>query len=177
MIRELSISVRDGADSLREIAVTVAPGATPGRLRVTVFGEAREVDAVEVRPGTYSVILDGRAHLVDLEPRGRGVVRGTTGLVDGVLEVEDARQARLRAATRREGAAVVGERIVAPIAGKIVKVLVDVGDVTTPGQPVVVVEAMKMENEIATTRGGTVRALGKPAGSAVDAGELLVDLG
>jgi biotin carboxyl carrier protein len=64
----------------------------------------------------------------------------------------------------------------APIAGKVVKVLVAVGDTVAPGSPVIVLEAMKMENELVSERGGTVAQVAKQAGQAVDTGDLLVEL-
>jgi acetyl-CoA/propionyl-CoA carboxylase biotin carboxyl carrier protein len=135
---------------------------------------------VQVRPGTWSIIIDGRAHVVDLERRGATAgapVRGTVGLIDATLAVEDAARRRLRKLSQRgAGATGSGERIVAPIAGKIVKVLVAMGDTVAPGQAVIVVEAMKMENEITAQRGGVVTQLGKGAGAAVDTGELLLQL-
>ena len=54
--------------------------------------------------------------------------------------------------------------------------LVAVGDVVAPGTPVIVLEAMKMENELVAEHGGTVTALHKQAGQPVDTGDLLVEL-
>jgi acetyl-CoA/propionyl-CoA carboxylase biotin carboxyl carrier protein len=51
-----------------------------------------------------------------------------------------------------------------------------VGDVVAVGAPILVLEAMKMENEIVAERGGTVSAIHKAAGQAVDTGDLLVEL-
>ena len=172
----------------REALVHVEPpaaGDPAGTVVVTIDGARRVVDAVQVRPGTWSVIMDGRVYVVDLERRpsgtsGRGgpaTMRGTVGLIDVSLTVEDAQRGRLRKLAQRSTvAAGSGERILAPIAGKIVKVLVAMGDTVTPGQAVIVVEAMKMENEITATRGGVVTQLGKGAGAAVDTGELLLQL-
>ena len=186
MRRDVSIEWlgHGGAASPREALVQVEPagaGDPPGTVVVTIDGERRVVDAVQVRPGTWSVIIGGRAHVVDLERRGGGAgpaaVRGTVGLIDASLTVEDAQRRKLRKlAQRSAGAAGSGERIVAPIAGKIVKVLVAMGDTVAPGQAVIVVEAMKMENEITALRGGVVTQLGKGAGAAVDTGELLLQL-
>ena len=54
--------------------------------------------------------------------------------------------------------------------------LVAVGDQVVPGAAVIVLEAMKMENELAAERGGTVSAIHKVAGQAVDTGDLLVEI-
>ncbi len=181
MKRELTAQWQGRSGAPRDAQISIEAGAAPGLVRVTIDGQAREVDAVQVRPGTWSVIIDGRAHLVDLDKRpsdrGIAVARASAGTLDGTVTIEDAARHKLRSLARRGGAAAgSGERIEAPIAGKIVKVLVGMGDVVTAGQAVVVVEAMKMENEIVALRGGTVTQLGKAAGAAVDTGELLVQL-
>jgi biotin carboxyl carrier protein len=71
----------------------------------------------------------------------------------------------------REGASGSGpQRLVAPMPGKIVKVLVKPGDAVQPRQGLVVVEAMKMENELRAARAGTVRDIFVREGQSVDAG-------
>jgi biotin carboxyl carrier protein len=134
------------------------------------------VDARPVRPGTWSLIVDGRSHLVDLDPRGGGTAL-SSALAEAVAKVEDARTRKLARAASRGGAVESGEELHAPIAGKVVKLLVAVGDVVAAGQGVIVLEAMKMENELAAERGGTVKTIHKQAGQPVDSGELLVVLG
>jgi biotin carboxyl carrier protein len=157
--RELVVTVGG-----REMEITVEPPANPhatdARWRVVLDGRELSVDARPVRPGTWSLIIDGRQHLVDLDPRGK---------------VEDAR-ARKLARSVGQVAAATGEELRAPIAGKVVKLLVAVGDVVAAHQGVIVLEAMKMENELAAERGGTVKAIHKQAGQPVEAGELLVTL-
>jgi biotin carboxyl carrier protein len=178
MKRELSITLPGALpDASREATVVVDGPGPDGRFEVTIDGVARQVDAVKVRPGTWSLVIDGGAALVvDLDPR-RGKLHASVGASDVTMIVEDAREKRLRQATRgRGGAAVTGEKVHAPIAGKVVKVLAAVGDVVAPGQAVIVLEAMKMENELASERGGTVSAVHKAAGQTVDTGELLVEL-
>jgi biotin carboxyl carrier protein len=64
--------------------------------------------------------------------------------------------------------------VVAPMPGKVVKVLVAPGDVVTAGQPLVVVEAMKMETTLAAEIDGTVRSVATETGAMVDAGAVLV---
>ena len=65
------------------------------------------------------------------------------------------------------------QRLVAPMPGKVVRVLVKAGDAVTARQPVVVVEAMKMENELRASRDGTVAEVHVREGQSVDAGALL----
>jgi biotin carboxyl carrier protein len=66
------------------------------------------------------------------------------------------------------------QRLSAPMPGKIVRVLVKKGDVVTARQPVVVVEAMKMENELRASRDGTVAEIQVSEGMSVEAGALLL---
>jgi biotin carboxyl carrier protein len=82
---------------------------------------------------------------------------------------------RRRWGRRDQDAATSGpQRIEAPMPGKIVRVLVTIGEVVEARQPVVVVEAMKMENELRASREGTVAEIHAREGASVDAGALLV---
>ena len=172
MKRELSITVQGTG---REATVVIEGPGKDGRFRVAIDGVEREVDGRRVHPGTWSLIVDGKSIIVDLDQR-RGHVAASVGTAEVALEVEDARHKRLRNAARRHGPPPSGERIAAPIAGKVVKVLVAAGDVVSAGQAVLVLEAMKMENELVAERGGTVSAIHTAAGQAVDTGDLLIEL-
>ncbi|WP_428262586.1 biotin/lipoyl-containing protein [Haliangium sp.] len=171
MRREFIITIGD-----REHEVTVEPDA-PGTWRVGLGGREQVVDARRVRPGTWSLLIDGASHLVDLDPQKRGTSI-LNGMVEALAEVEDARQKRLADAVRQAGGATTqGERIRAPIAGKVVKLAVELGDVVEVGQSVVVLEAMKMENEIKAERGGVVEQVHVGAGQSVETQDVLVTLG
>jgi glutaconyl-CoA/methylmalonyl-CoA decarboxylase subunit gamma len=148
-----------------------------GMFQIMIDGASREVDAKLIRPGTWSIEIAGRNYLVDLDKRPalQGKVAASVGASEAVLSVEDAAHRRLAAAAAPRGQA-RGEQLRAPIAGKVVKVLVAIGDTVAPGHAVIVLEAMKMENELVSERGGTVKAVHKQAGQAVDTGDLLVEL-
>jgi biotin carboxyl carrier protein len=158
----------------RDCNVVVDGPLEDGRFRVSIDGVERLVDGRALRPGTWSLVIDGRSFVVDLDQRRTGTA-ASVGASEVMLQVEDALHRRLanaagtRALTR-------GESIHAPIAGKVVKVIVAVGDQVPPGTAVIVLEAMKMENELVAERGGTVTAIHKAAGQAVDTGDLLVEL-
>src|SRR5262249_5551486 len=113
-------------------------------------------------------------HVVDLDPRATGTAL-SSALASAIAKVEDARTRKLARAVSHVGAT-TGEELRAPIAGKVVKLLVAVGDNVAHGAGVVVLEAMKMENGLAAERGGTVQTIHKQAGQSVEAGELLVTL-
>jgi len=68
------------------------------------------------------------------------------------------------------------QRVIAPMPGRVVRVLVKPGDEVAAGQPLLVIEAMKMENELVAARGGTVREVGVAEGASVETGRLLVRL-
>jgi biotin carboxyl carrier protein len=160
----------------RDVTITVERDRD-GRWRVAVDGgPERPVDAVEIRPGTWSILIDGRSIVVDVDRRPRG----TALLVDGeelIIELADERKRLLAQAVGAAGrAAARGELVRAPIAGKVVKLLVAPGDEVSTGQGVAVLEAMKMENEIRADRGGTVENVHVQPGHSVDNGELLVTL-
>jgi len=122
-------------------------------------------DIIEVEPGVYSVILDGASYEVRL---GVGEIS-----IDGhryPFEVDDPRQWKRSGS----GAEVQGRAaIVAPMPGKIVRVLVAEGDPVEAGQGILVVEAMKMQNEIKAPRAGHVTSIAVKAGDGVNAGAVL----
>jgi len=189
--RELVVTA-DG----RERTVVVDGPLEDGRFRIAIDGTERLVDARAVRPGTWSLLIDqtappsggadgqgqaptvvARSFVVDLDKRRTGIA-ASVGASEAMLQVEDARQKKLAAAAAAgRGSVARGESIRAPIAGKVIKSLVAIGDVVAAGQPVFVLEAMKMENELVSERGGTVKAVLKQAGQAVDSGDVLVELG
>ncbi|MBS1122148.1 MAG: biotin/lipoyl attachment protein [Deltaproteobacteria bacterium] len=167
--RELVVSANG-----RDRAVIVEGPLEDGQFRISIDGADRLVNARLLRPGTWSLLIDGRSFVVDLDPRRTGIT-ASVGASEVVLQVEDALHRRLATAAGTR-AAPRGETIRAPIAGKVVKVLVAMGDQVAPGTSVIVLEAMKMENELVAERGGTVTNLLKAAGQAVDTGDLLVEL-
>jgi biotin carboxyl carrier protein len=167
--RELIVTA-DGTDR----TVTVDGPLPDGRFKVSIDGTERIVDARQVRPGTWSLLLDGQQFVVDLDRRRTGIA-ASVGASEALLTVEDALHRRLASAAGTR-AQTRGESIRAPIAGKVVKVLIAVGDQVAAGTPVIVLEAMKMENELIAERGGTVATISKSAGQAVDTGDLLVEL-
>ncbi len=165
--------VTDRSDG-RERSVSVDGPRPDGTFAVTIDGVERVVDAKAIRPGTWSIVLDGASYVVDLDKRRTGIA-ASVGASEALLDVQDALHKRLASAANPRAAA-RGESLRAPIAGKVVKVLVAVGDQVAAGSAVIVLEAMKMENELIAERGGTVTQVTKQAGQAVDTGELLVEL-
>ena len=144
-------------------------------LELTIDGRACAVRAAKIKPGLWSLLIEGRSHLIALE--GSGAER--VAVVGGrriAVHVEDAQQKRLAAAVGAGTSAAAGEIIRTPIAGRVVKVLVAEGDEVAAGAGVIVLEAMKMENELRAERGGVVTRIHTEAGRPVDTGEVLVTL-
>jgi biotin carboxyl carrier protein len=153
----------------RTVRVEVRAGAQEGRYAVLLEGRAMEVDVRDAGPHVMSLIVDGRAHDVAIERRDGGYRVASRG---HVLDVVLADGAGARAAPRRVEAGPA--RVQAPMPGKLVRVLVRAGEDVAPGQGLVVMEAMKMENEIRAPRAGRVKEAPVREGQAVETGALLV---
>jgi biotin carboxyl carrier protein len=138
----------------------------------TVDGEPFALDVVMTARDVLSIIHDGRNY----EAKREYSLLGETHIIIGSerfrAEVRDPRSLRSRRAAA--GAEVGPVRILAPMPGKIVRVIASVGDEVEAGQGLVVVEAMKMQNEIKATKKGKVTIVAVKEGSAVNAGDLLV---
>jgi biotin carboxyl carrier protein len=131
------------------------------------FGESaeREVSVEIVQSGVYSVLMDGRSYDVRVDG---GVVTACGRRFE--IEVRDPRRwNRQRAGGGHKGV----QHISSPMPGKIVRVLAVVGDRVEAGQGIVVVEAMKMQNEMKAARAGTIVGISAKVGDTVAAGEVL----
>jgi biotin carboxyl carrier protein len=142
-----------------------------GGLHVRVDGRPVEVDARLTATGTGSVLLDGVSYVVDVEDGGGE----SHVVVDGEafrVQLGDRDRDRRRAGSGP--AAGAGQRLVAPMPGKVVAVLVTVGQAVEPGAGLVVLEAMKMENEFRSVSAGVIAEVHVTPGQAVNTGDLLV---
>jgi biotin carboxyl carrier protein len=151
----------------RTVRAEVRGGA--GRYTVLIDGRAVEVDAREAGPHALSLLVAGRSHDIGVEKREGGyrvLVRGE------VVEVGLVEAARGAAVPRRPASGL--SRVQAPMPGKLVRVLVSAGEEVGAGQGLVVMEAMKMENEIRAPRAGRVKEAPVREGQAVETGALLV---
>ena len=149
--------------------VEVRPDPTdPARFTVLIDGEAAPVIAPVDDEHTLLewVLIDHRPYEINLDPELRWI-RTWSGR--HTLSIRDLEATAARP-TSGDG------RIKAPIPGLIAKVLVQRGERVETGQPVVVLEAMKMENEIRATRPGVVRELRVRPGQTVGMGEVLVEI-
>jgi biotin carboxyl carrier protein len=139
------------------------------RFRFESDNSEQIASVVRVEPDLYSVLSGGRS----LEVRVERNVEGTFVVVSGrryAVETLDPRQWT----PNSRGASVEGRtEVIAPMPGKVVHVLVAEGDLVEAGQGIVVVEAMKMQNEMKAARSGRVSTLRAIEGASVNAGEVL----
>ena len=142
------------------------------RWKFFLDGQPVTVDAVEIDANTLSLLIDGQSCEVRITQSPDGLLNLQTGLQEFTAEVADPRAWR----GRRYGALEVEGRqqVVAPMPGKVVRVLVKQGDAVEAGQGLLVVEAMKMQNEIHSPKSGKVEKLLATEGQAVNAGEVLL---
>ena len=158
-----------------ERELVLEPTAHEGRYRVVVGGNERfEVDARQIDGSGWSLIIDGQAYLVDVEAGKDGELLAEIRGVTVPVKLVDPRRVALAAQRVRETSGPLDVR--APMPGKIVKVHVKAGDAVSVGQGLIVIEAMKMENELRAPRGGTVDKVRASEGQAVEAQEVLVTL-
>jgi biotin carboxyl carrier protein len=145
-----------------------------GRYRVVAGDDTIVVDARQVADGMWSLLLGGASHVVDVsEQDGVSVVE-----VDGErYHVRIEEETRYIIRTRGRKAAAGGQVLKAPMPGKVVVVEVSVGQVVAPGDGLVVLEAMKMENEFEAAVAGTVREIRVEAGQTVNPGDVLLVIG
>jgi biotin carboxyl carrier protein len=139
-------------------------------------GESHPIDILELEPGCYSVLLEGRSVEVRLDgaksqdPEAHAY---RAMLYDGAYEfaLVDPRRALLAGGG---GAGAGGGVLSAPMPGKVVKLLVAPGDTVQKGQTLLVMEAMKMQNELKTTTTGTVKTVHVQEGATVETGAALI---
>jgi biotin carboxyl carrier protein len=136
-------------------------------------GEPLRLDALQVAPGRWSVIVDGRSYEARLSRDGN-TWRVRLGGRDHEFRLADPARAALRA---RAGGAHGPGRITAPMPGRVLRLLVQPGQKVSQGEGVVVVEAMKMENELAAPRDGVISEVLVKEGQAVEGGAALVVVG
>ena len=119
----------------------------------------------------YTITVNGNVYDVTVEEGA------STGAVSAPAAPKAAPKAAAAPAAKPAATGTAGSvKINAPMPGKIVDVKVKVGDAVKKGQTVLVLEAMKMENDIVAPKDGTVASINAAVGSAVEAGETIATL-
>lgn len=146
------------------------PGDTPQQYRATMDGEPVEFEARFLRPGVLSLILDDRSYRVVLEEDASDPAIYIAGR-RFPYRLDDPRSLKAR---RSHAGGLDGPKpIKASMPGRVVRVLAQPGDAVEAHQGIVVIEAMKMQNEIKSPKAGTVSELRVAPGDTVAAGEVL----
>ncbi len=139
--------------------------------KVSLDGQPVDADVILAAPNAVSVILNGTAFEIHIAPSLDGTYKLQTGPHEFQADVRDPRAWR----GRKPGSLLAEGRqqIVAPMPGKVIRLLVNIGDEVEAGQGLVVIEAMKMQNEIRSPKKGKVERLQAREGQPVNAGDIL----
>lgn len=143
------------------------------RVFAEIDGRRYTLEVHEAGPNGYLFISQGRVFNCRVEGRPESgkkidVIVGTTGYAVTITDLK-----RLRSATSASAHGDDSARIVASMPGKVVRVLVEVGAQVEAGDAIIVVEAMKMQNEMKSPKAGTVVALNIQTGATVNGGDVL----
>ena len=144
-----------------------------GRWSCRLEGREVEVDAVLARPDVLSLRIGNQAYEVKCE-RVAGELHLWVGSARFAAEVRDPRSLRGRVRAVDDHGP---RKLTAPMPGKIIRVLVSPGDEVEAGAGVLVVEAMKMQNEIKSPKKGKIQKILVSEGAAVNAGDVLAIVG
>ncbi len=157
-----------GADHALEVEELAATS-----LRVKLGADQFDVDVRRVGPASFSILVDNRCFDLDVIPDGDEIIVASRGGTTRVTLVDTARRSlRGAGAARAQAAGRVELRAMMP--GRVVNVLVKAGDAVAFQQGVVVVEAMKMENELKSPKEGKVAEVKVAPGQTVEKGDVLV---
>ena len=162
----MKLSAKVG-DRIHELAVTRVDAAYV----VTLDGVEHVLDARKLEADFYSILYEGKSYELSVESQG-GSYWVRHGAHEQLVELSDASRGGREQLRRREGR----EQIDSIMPGKVVRVLVAEGEEVQAGQGVVVIEAMKMENEVASPRSGRVKEIAVTPGATVEAGAKLIVL-
>jgi len=168
-----------GSEVLEQELELLARDAANGVRRVRIGNETTEAHYEEITPGVYSLLINGHSYEAYVSKRP-GDTPGLSspyvvvvGLRRYLVELRDPRQWRRRGSwIETEGP----QEIVAPMPGKIVKTLVTEGQEVEHNQGLLVIEAMKMQNELRAPRAGRVERVYTAEGQGVETGTRLLRL-
>jgi biotin carboxyl carrier protein len=138
-------------------------------------GEPREIDFLALGPSLYSILMDGLSHELVIEEREKDI----EVLMRGKLYSGKVLDERAQLMAERTGGMIseTGEMsIKAPMPGLVVVVPVEVGQEVSAGQTVIILESMKMQNELKSPRDGVIQHINVAAGQSVEQNKILVTI-
>lgn len=138
-----------------------------GKVFAEIDGRSYELEASEPEPNVYLLKHDNRIHQIYVAPNN------TVAVSSHQFEINLIDPKRLRGAGAADGSADGVSEIKTAMPGKVVRVLVEQGAEVQKGDGVIVVEAMKMQNEMKAPKDGIIKEIRFPEGATVNAGEVL----
>ena len=140
-------------------------------LLVVLDGQRVDADVAKVAASSVSILLDGQSFEVHVTPALEGKLKLQSGAHEFTAEVQDPRawRGRKHGGLETEGR----QQVLAPMPGKVIRLLVKEGEPVAAGQGIIVIEAMKMQNEIRSPKSGKVERLLAKDGQTVNVGEIL----
>lgn len=156
----------------RTVDVLVKP---TGEIAVTMEGKPIDADVVALDDGSLSVRIDGR--VLDLTIEGEPPEVGVVASGHRAYVRVESERLRAAAAAKKRGGGAAEKTLLAPMPGRVAKLLVSVGDEVALGQGVIVVEAMKMENELRAKTAAKIAEIHVRPGDTIEAGAKLVTFG
>jgi biotin carboxyl carrier protein len=155
-------------------------GLVEGNLQFTLDNQLVEANWARAAPGIYSIIIDGRSYEAFISSGSGQAARAGeepyTVTVRGRSHLVEVLEPRRRRRTNTLDASEGPQEILAPMPGRVVKVLVNEGQQVSSGDGLLVIEAMKMQNEVRASRSGRVEKVHVNEGAGVETGFKLVRL-
>ena len=142
------------------------------KVRISIDGKKYDADVVMVEEGVYSILLDNRSHNIELIRSGNKNYKLNTYSKSFDIEIIDAEAKYLK--SRRRDDSQEEAVISSPMPGKVVKILVKIGDQVKAGDTVVIVSAMKMESEYKVKKDRIIKDIKVKEGDTIKANQPLV---
>ena len=145
-------------------------------LEVEVDGKNYKVDLMHTADGTFSILEGGHSYNIELVPHNQPKkYTAYTLYQEYEIEVIDA-EARYLLNRSGNGFASSEKKISSPMPGKVVKVMVNVGDEVKEGETTIVISAMKMESEYKAPMDGIIKKVNVKDGDTIEGNQVLIEL-
>ena len=156
-----------------EVRIPVELTGSSGVRKVLLDGREVSCDFLRLQNGNYSLIIDGRVYDIFVEVTDDSCSVSTR---QGVFRLRITDGRRLASGDRPDPSVAGLQRLVAEMPGKVIRLLCQVGETVAHDQGLVVLEAMKMQNEIRAPKSGVIKEIAVQEGKAVNSGDFLLSL-